>query len=86
MKAQIVADKLAAKGCSISNIVEPCQDTPGRVEINDQIYVEVPLEGDVLIVVMRQPEGDLVYGRPRKRIGYVELDISCAVHQGWPRP
>jgi hypothetical protein len=35
---------------------------------------------------MRQPDGELVYGRPRRRIGYVELDISCAIHQGWPRP
>lgn len=86
MKAQIVADKLAARGCPFSGVVEPCRDAPGRVKINDQIHVEVPFEGDVLLVVMKQSEGDFVYGRPRKRIGYVELDISCAIHQGWPRP
>lgn len=86
MKAQIVADKLAAKGCSYANVVEPSQDAPGRVQINDQIHVEVPAEGDILFVVMKQPDGGLVYGHPRKRIGYVELDISCAIHQGWPRP
>ncbi|MBA1306621.1 hypothetical protein [Stutzerimonas stutzeri] len=86
MKAQLVADKLLAKGCSFSSVVEPSPQAPGSVRINDQIHVEVPLEGDVLLVVMKQPDGSFVYGRPRKRIGYVELDISCAIHQGWPRP
>ncbi len=86
MKAQTVADKLVAKGCSCTSVVEPSPDASGRVNINDRIHVEVPFEGDVLLVVMKQPDGSLVYGRPRKRIGYVELDISCAIHQGWPRP
>jgi hypothetical protein len=86
MKAQIVADKLVARGCSCFNVIEPCQDVPGRIKINEQIHVEVPLEGNILLVVMKQPDGTLVYGRPRRRIGYVELDISCAIHQGWPCP
>jgi hypothetical protein len=86
MKAQAVAEALAAKGCSYTEVTEPSVDSPGRVQITNVIHVEVPVDGDVLQVVMRQPDGELVYGRPRKRIGYVELDISCAIHQGWPRP
>ncbi len=86
MNAVQVAEKLKTKGCTIKRVVEPTVEAPGRIEINRQIYVEVPYEGDVLFVVMTQPDGQVVYGRPRKRIGYVELDISCAIHQGSPRP
>lgn len=86
MNAQSVADALAAKGCAYTAVTEPADGAPGRVQITDAIHVEVPADGNVLHVVMRQPDGEQVYGRPRKRIGYVELDISCAIHQGWPHP
>jgi hypothetical protein len=86
MKAQIVADKLAKRGCTYTRVVEPNQDTPGKVQIRKHIHVEVPLEGDVLYVVMKHSDSEIQYGRPRKRIGYIELDISCAIYQGHLNP
>lgn len=85
-KAQLLAEKLISKGCSFSYVVEPRQDTPGRVQINDQIYVEVTIDNDLLFVVLKHPDGTLDYGRARKRIAYVQKDISCATYQGSPRP
>lgn len=58
-----------ARGCSCSEVVEPCQDAPGRVKVNNQIHAKGPLEGDVLLIAMKQSDGSFVYGRPRKRIG-----------------
>lgn len=86
MNAQLVANALVAKGCSYTAVIEPGEHVPGRVQITEAIHVQVPAEGDVLHVVMKLTDGELVYGRPRRRIGYVEQDISCAIHQGWPRP
>lgn len=85
-KALAVAEKLAAKGCGHVSVTEPSGTEPGKVQINDDIHVEVPAEGDILHVVLKLADGSFDYGRPRKRIGYVELDISCAIHQGNPRP
>lgn len=86
MRAQDVAEKLAARGYVASAVSEPGSQGPGQVHVRDNCYVEVAAEGDALYVVMIQPDGHLVYGRPRRRFGYVVTDISCVIHQGWPRP
>jgi hypothetical protein len=86
MHAQTVADKLAARKVSSVDVIEPTAAQPGWVQINDDIYVEIPFEGDTLYVVMRHPDGQYEVGRPRRRLGYVIDDISCARCQGSPRP
>lgn len=86
LTAKLVAEKLAAKGRRFQYIIEPRHNLPGRVQINDEIYVEVPAYSDVVFVVLRHPDGGLDYGRPRKRMAYIDEDISCAIHQGCPRP
>lgn len=86
MNAQSVANALVAQGCSYTAVIEPIEDLPGRIQITDTIHVQVPAEGDVLHVVMKLTDGELVFGRPRKRIGYVEQDISCAIHQWLASP
>ena len=86
MRARDVADKLVAKGYTVSAISEPDSVGPGQVHVRSNCYVEVPAEGDALYVVMTEPDGEVVYGRPRSRFAYVLKDISCVIYQGWPRP
>ena len=86
MKAQMYADQLAARGVTVSSVIEPSVGNPGQIRIQENIHVEVPEEGGALVVVLSLEDGGLVHGRPRKRIGNVITDISCSIHNGWPRP
>ena len=87
MTAREIADRLALRGVKIRRVIEPSLDSPGRIDIRKNLYVEVSRDGTPpFIVVPHSPEG-VLHGFRRKRIGDLEDDISCTIHQApaaWP--
>lgn len=85
-KVAALACRLEPAGLSILSVVEPSSTTPGQVHITQSIYVVVPGDGGPMVVVLVHSDGFLDHGRPRKRIGNVVDDVTCAIYQVTPRP